>query len=122
MSYWKSALLLATSLGLSAPVLAAAHGQGNPYECKPRHMAKNERFPFSIEANDSTRALVIMGDIRVRLYKGNDDITHRLEPRLDGETREADAFLELHGQEDRGHYVLEIEQGGLGSICVSAPG
>ncbi|MCP2039596.1 hypothetical protein L1281_000161 [Neisseria sp. HSC-16F19] len=121
MSSLKSACVLAAAFGLAVPVWAA-DGQGNPDDCKPRHMAKNERVPFSIEADDSTRALVINGDIRVRLYKGSEDITHRLEPRVDGETREADAFLELHGKEDHGRYVLEIEQGGVGSICVSAPG
>lgn len=124
MSYLKSTVLLSACLALSAPAFAAADGQGNPYECQPRQMQKDERFPFSIDAPDGLRAVMIQGDIRVRLYKGNEDITHRLESRLDGDTGQSELFLELHGAQkhDRARYLIEIEQGGRGSICVAAPG
>lgn len=124
MSYLKSMVLLSASLALSAPAFAAADGQGDPYECQPRQMQKDERFPFSVDAQDGLWTVMIQGDIRVRLYKGNDDITHRMESRLDGDTGQANLFLELHGarKNDRGRYLIEIEQGGRGSICVAAPG
>ncbi|EGY53341.1 hypothetical protein [Neisseria shayeganii] len=124
MSYLKSMVLLSASLALSAPAIAAADGQSDPYECQPRQIQKDERFPFSVDAQDGMWAVMIQGDIRVRLYKGNDDITQRMESRLDGDTGQASLFLELHGarKNDRGRYLIEIEQGGRGSICVAAPG